>query len=61
MTDVQITVRVSDIRNSASRTLWNVQERMANFHSDLDVDVKASIDELLRHWGLEGEVSVAVS
>lgn len=61
MSDVEITVRVSSIRNATDRTLWNAQERVNHFLSDLDVDVKASIGELLRHWGLEADVTVAVS
>ena len=58
--NVDVTVTVNGIKND-SGTLWNVQDRINLFFSDLDADIEASITTCLHHWGLKGEVSVALA
>lgn len=59
--NVEVTVQISGIENATDRTMWNAQERINHFLSDLDTDLETSVKGLLRHWGLDAQVSVAVS
>ena len=58
--NVDVTVTVNGIEND-SDSVWPVEERIEKFFSDLDVDIEASIRTCLQHWGLRGEVSVALA